>query len=266
MWRESPLNDIARDRFGRPLIKPPGADKATPYRRASSYGDILDDKYHLNRWFQRNVADGIARNRDLQLRTVAAAGDKRALDAVVDAALERQGTSNRAEVGTAIHALTEQWDFGIDDLAALPEEYQRDIQAYDAATRDYDVLSSETFVVCDELKAAGTFDRLLWHDGHAYIADIKTGSSVDYPHSFAVQLAIYAHGLRYDPSTASRTPLYRADVDVDKALIIWLPAGEGHCELKWIDIAAGWQAAQLAQQVYAWRGNRKLTWKVEDAA
>jgi hypothetical protein len=49
------------------------------------------------------------------------------------------------------------------------------------------------------------------------------------------------------------------EVSHDKALVIHLPAGQARCELHWVDIAAGWQAAQLAAAVRTWRGNRDLT-------
>ena len=37
------------------------------------------------------------------------------------------------------------------------------------------------------------------------------------------------------------------------------PAGQARCELHWIDIAAGWHAAQLAAAVRGWRARRDLT-------
>jgi len=38
-----------------------------------------------------------------------------------------------------------------------------------------------------------------------------------------------------------------------------LPAGQARCELHWLDITAGWEAARLAATVRAWRNRRDLT-------
>jgi hypothetical protein len=48
-------------------------------------------------------------------------------------------------------------------------------------------------------------------------------------------------------------------VSLERALVIHLPAGQARCELHWLDIAAGWEAARLAATVRAWRARRDLT-------
>ena len=51
-------------------------------------------------------------------------------------------------------------------------------------------------------------------------------------------------------------------MNLDEGLIIHLDAKTGACELIWIDIAAGWEAVQLAVQVKRWRARKGLarTW------
>src|SRR5690606_4914595 len=71
----------------------------------------------------------------------------------------------------------------------------------------------------------------------------------------AMQLAVYARSVLYGPATRERTPL---EVDQDRAIVIHLPAGQGRCELHWVDIAAGWEAVQVAAQVRQWRRRRDL--------
>src|SRR5690606_25497180 len=71
----------------------------------------------------------------------------------------------------------------------------------------------------------------------------------------AMQLAVYSRSVLYDPATRERTPL---EVDQDRAIVIHLPAGQGRCELHWVDIAAGWEAVQVATQVRQWRKRRGL--------
>ena len=98
---------------------------------------------------------------------------------------------------------------------------------------------------------AGTFDRLVRHRGRLTIADVKTGSIEWGMGRIAMQLAVYAHGQHYDPLTHQRTTL--GGVDLETALVIHLPAGQGVCELVPVDIAKGWAAIPLAQQIRAWR-------------
>jgi hypothetical protein len=67
---------------------------------------------------------------------------------------------------------------------------------------------------------------------------------------------LYAHsaglwtGTAYEPMPPVRQ---------DRALIIHLPAGQARCDLHWIDITAGWDAAQLAAAARTWRNRRELT-------
>jgi len=112
----------------------------------------------------------------------------------------------------------------------------------------------ELFVVQDELKVGGTFDRLVEVDGQRYIADLKTGQSVDFNFGeIQMQLAIYARSARYNPATGARTPL---DVSTDWGLVIHLPAGKGECTVYWANLAEGWQGALLAQRVWEWRDRK----------
>jgi len=72
-----------------------------------------------------------------------------------------------------------------------------------------------------------------------------------------MQLAVYAHSTLYDPETGTRSPL--GPINLDRGLIISLSADTGLCELIWVDIAAGWEAVQLATQVRAWRARDDLS-------
>jgi hypothetical protein len=72
----------------------------------------------------------------------------------------------------------------------------------------------------------------------------------------AMQLAVYAHSLAYDPDTGGRT---ETGVSLDRGVVIHLPAGEGRCELHEVDLAAGWEAVQIARQVRDWRKRKDLS-------
>lgn len=247
---------VPRDWMGRPLIVPPEGGDPVPYSRASSF-DVLEDKYNLHLWDKRMVAKGLSLRPDLLLAVTATeVSEKKKLDALCDEAKEAAKASAAATTGTALHKLTEYIDRG-QELPVLPSDSKADLAAYAETMRKVTVEAIEQFVVCDELQAAGTFDRIVSWGGQQFVADIKTGSIKYGVGKIAQQLAIYSRGDAYDPTTGQRTPL---EVDQRNALIIHLPAGTGTCELVWLDIATGWKLAQLSAEVRASRrGHQKLT-------
>jgi len=258
---------IQRDRFGRPLVIPPEGGKPEPYTRATTLAETLDDRYNLELWKLRQVAIGLAARPDLLALVGAQRDDKAALNRICADALDASQSGAAANKGTALHAFTEQLDRGQEPFG-VPASMVPDLAAYREATAPYSVLGIETFVVCDELKVAGTFDRIFGHKDHPdrlpLIADLKSGAgafSYGQP-TIAVQLAVYSHSERYNPATGERSPL---NVDQSTALVIHLPAETGAVELYEVDIAAGWVAAKEAVWVREWRKQRGLFSKVDAA-
>ncbi len=247
---------IERDRWGRPKVTPPGGGKPVAYTRCTTYVDALEDKFNLQKWQQRMVILGLVDRPDLLLSAAAHRDEKAELNRIADSAIEAAKASAAATVGTAIHALCERLDAG-QDIGQVPGEYQRDLDAYVRATAPLTVLHSEVFTVQDDLRIGGTPDRIVEFEGERYIADIKTGSIEFGVGKIAMQLAVYAHSRFYNPSTGERTPL--PGVNGQRGIVIHLPAGTGTCELVWVDIAAGWEAVQLATQVREWRARKNLT-------
>jgi hypothetical protein len=247
--------EIPRDHWGRPLIIPIGGGKLTPYTRCTTYVGCLEDTYNLSLWQQRMVIAGLVDRPDLLLSAAAHRDDKGELNKIAELAIEAAKGRAAATVGTALHALTEQVDAG-QTVGPIPHEYQRDLDAYVAATRSLRVLHSERFVVNDEYRIGGTPDRVVEYQGRNYIADIKTGTIKYGPGKIAMQLAVYANSDFYDHQTGERTP--QPDVDRERGIVIHLPAGTGTCELLWVDIAAGWKAVDLAGMVRVWRSWKGL--------
>jgi hypothetical protein len=114
-------------------------------------------------------------------------------------------------------------------------------------------------VVVPELDASGAFDRLLLDKstGRPTIGDLKTGKA-PYWDEIAIQLAIYAHGTHiWDPDSRTHTPM-PPGVDQERAVVMWLPAGQARFEAWSVDIAAGWEMAKVAAQVRDYRKRKDL--------
>jgi hypothetical protein len=275
----APTAEIPRDRWGRPLIIPPGGGEPVVYTRVSTMAKALDDLSNLMAWKQRKTAEGLIRRPDLLTRIAGALanGDpdtdwptKRDLNAVCREATEAAGASTGASTGTGIHALTEAIDRGEEPLF-MPDADRERLRVYRKLTRDYKPLASEVFVVCDALRCAGTFDRV-WENERegetgagvilpagVRVGDLKTGKSeADYPLATAVQLAIYAHSEVYDPETGLRTPIH-PQLDKTTGLLVHMPA-TGPCRIIPLDLVKGWRAAQLATEVH----HEVRKWKAAD--
>lgn len=254
-----------RDRWGRPLIIPPGGGKPVGYTRATTVAKTLDDEGSLIKWAQRMTAAGLVRRPDLLALLASKLDDggdipeqhKGDVQRICDEAKEHGGGSRAANLGTALHALTEALDLGRNPYIA-PDQ-AADINAYRRAVEPFEVLGVEQFVVLDEHRIGGTFDRL-WRlpDGRIVIADLKTGRDLSYSwRSIAVQLAIYANGIGYHDGV--RTPLHADGVDTDTGIVIHLPVGQGRCDLYSVDLRAGTVALQHSMWARNWRNRKDLS-------
>jgi len=249
-------SDFQRDRWGRPLVSDPsGGSKPLAYGRPSSFGDMIADKFNLQKWGKRQVVIGMANTPSLAARVMAAGGDKKLLDAIAEDALAAAKSNERADIGTALHRIIERQIAG--EAVELVEPYAADVAAFwaclDATGFTIHSLDgrpmSEIKCVNDEYQLAGTFDLVLEDaSGTCYIADLKTGASLDFGHiGYAVQLAVYRDSLMYDCATGVRSdmpPMHAAT-----GLIVHLPAGEGVCRLMDVNLEAGRQMARLCAEV-----------------
>ena len=265
---QAPPVEVPRDRYGRPLIIPVDGGDPVPFTRVSTMAKALDDLNNLMSWKSRKVAEGLVRRPDLLTRVAGAIanGDpdthwptKRDLNDVCEEAMEAAGATKGRSAGTGLHALTEAIDRG-EEPPFVPAEDRVRLDAYRAATAGYEALDAETFIVVDELRVAGSFDRL-WRcpDGRVRVGDLKSGKSEKaFPLATCVQIATYANGLRYDPATGARAPLH-ADLDLTTGLLIHMPP-TGGCEVIPLDLERGWAAARTAAYVH----NTIRRWKAAD--
>lgn len=253
--------EIPRDRWGRPMVlEPTGGKRAKriAYRRVTTFVGVTDDMTGLMKWHGRQVALGMGQRPDLVLAAAAAnPADKKVLGDIADKAKEAAMSSAAADIGTALHAFTERIDRG-ETLGHVPAEYRADLDAYRRATENIEWRGIETFRVYDKWQVAGTADRigLFPHCERLRIADIKTGNIEYSIGKIAMQLAMYARSVPYDIGTDKRGT-DPGDIDLNRGVIIHLPAGQGRCELIEVDIAAGWGACLIARQIWDWRGDQK---------
>jgi hypothetical protein len=121
------------------------------------------------------------------------------------------------------------------------------------------------FVVCHDVNAAGSFDRLLQGPSRVLIGDIKTSGNPD-THKYAalawaIQLATYAHAKPWIPGRGivEWADLGLPEPDTERGLVIHIVQGTGQVRLHSVDLKAGWVAAQLADEVLAMRKLRDVT-------
>jgi len=270
--------EIPRDRWKRPLIVPVGGGQPVAYTRASTLGKALEDDSAISRWKVRVALWGASRREDVLLGlkgipSTEAKADKAAIDELAELAMDSGGAGSKARVGTALHALIERVDRGL----PIPDvgEHQRAIDAYRRLMAGrFRVVASETFVVNDRLKAAGTFDDLLeterWEQpcdatgkpigdplppGTRLVGDKKTAQSADYfGIGFAVQKVTYRDGEPYDPARGGRLGWPDGIAPhPDWSVIVHVPSGGASADLYWVDLRRGRELADLAVRVRAER-------------
>lgn len=268
------MSEAKRDQWGRYLVTPAkGGGKPRGYTRVTTVAKTLDDGGGLMPWKATATVVGALRRPGLMARWQALLatnpdpwydGGKDDCKRLVEECTTAGGSTDRADIGTALHQMTEEVDAGRLDPASLLPGMRADIEAYRATMDRAGVLIDpryiEALVILDEYEVAGTADRLRCKlpDGRIVVGDVKTGTDLKYSaQSIAVQLAAYAHANAvYDQESEARAEMPKLDQDV--ALVIHLPAGEARCELLLIDIAAGWQAFERSMWARGWRKERNL--------
>ena len=253
------MSEQPRDGWGRPLIKQDGG-KPVAYTRVSTLSKALSDSSGLTKWKMRMVLRGATQRPDLLAVAMSAGADDRRMDDVAQRMLDAAGSSAKANIGTAIHQFCEAHDRGMTPI--LPPEYEPVLEAYKRKTEGFTWLGIEKFVVVDELRAAGTPDRVVrLPDGRILVADIKTGArEPKYPLPSAIQIACYANGSVYDHTRDNPRLGKLSDhgVSLTTGLMIHLPSDGSGCDLYEIDLTAGWLAAQRAVWVRGANKNRSI--------
>lgn len=276
------MGDVRRDRWGRYQVVAPGHDGVVGYTRATTVAKTLDDGGALIPWKATATMVGALRRPGLMARWQAlhatnpdpwyADMDSKAqCKVLVEDCAQAGGTSDRSDMGTALHAVIELINRDPSAKPILQPEMLADVEAYRAAidaagiTFDRDLI--EAVVVLDEYRVAGTADMLAARiPGRAkpVCTDLKTGAELKYSwQSIAVQLAQYVHGdavYRQGPapdgSADERLPMPELDQEV--GLVIHLPAGQAECAFYFVDLVAGWEAFLHSAWARDWRSRKDL--------
>lgn len=264
---------MIRDRWGRPYVSNDGGPlkfvkgKSTPvnaegYTRVSTLAGTLDDKSGILEWSAANAMIGMIKDPSIaaQVGSLASKYDnpwyvpegKKAIKPLIKRAQEVGGSDRASGLGTSYHEFTEVIDEGRWPEYA-PSEMVPWLHAYREAMEGYECLGMEVFVVNDELKVAGSFDRVLrTPDGRVVVSDTKSGRSDPlYPLKVTMQVGAYSHSVRYDQATGERSPIH-PDLDLTTGLLVHAPIlGGGKPEVKVyeLDLVKGMELARLAVQV-----------------
>lgn len=263
-----PAQKKEHDRWGRYLLPDPITLKEGAYTRATTFAKTIMDSYALNAWQQRMTAKGLSARPDLVAKasTLDVKDDRDAMNKLVEEAKDAAGQKIKANLGTAIHAFSEEVDRGEADPKDAPENIRREVEAYARAlevNRLKIVPALIERVICvPNYGVAGKFDRVYREaDGTYVIGDLKSGNSLQYGWlEVAIQLALYAQGInrcgvfdrqfrRWEKAVPVRT---------DYAVVMHVPAGGTACEVHKLDIQAGWEAAKVCATVRDWRKMKGL--------
>lgn len=255
-----------RDRFGRYLLPDPGEAGATStlaWTRATTFAKSISDTFGLTKWQLRMALKGLTMRQDLYARASAATiDDKGVLDQVAEAAKEAAASSSGANLGSALHQFTERVDRG--EKVDVPAPWDADVAAYRKALTEagIQVVSTliERIIVVKRYHVAGTLDRIYDSPGWALprIGDLKTGKDLSYGWlEIAVQLALYAHAdALWNGINEQYEPM--PEVDREVGVVVHLPVGKATATVYEVDIAAGWEIAQICATVRTLRGRRDL--------
>jgi hypothetical protein len=254
----------------------------TLYTRCTTFVSAMEESSALAAWKLRLVLTGVALDaRNVSERRIIdelveidfdepgeadlfTLTTKQQIDAIAEHAFEIADGHLKAKKGTTLHELSEL----VDRQEPLPPETtdqeRADLGAYVRVVESLGLvmLESELFVVNDELKIAGTLDRLCGSKTEALcdqcelpvIVDLKTGR-VDYgAGKIAQQLAVYSRSKRYDPVSGARSELGACP---HKGIVIHLPQGTGEAEPLLVDLEAGYGGALMSRDVRQYRNASK---------
>jgi hypothetical protein len=259
--------DDDKNGYGQYLLDVDGRGKKA-YSRATTIAKMLDSTKGLEIWTQRKIAKGVAQSPALTARAaIAPLDDKRVWKEIIDQADVLSGGNEKRDLGSAFHELHERVpNMTNEEYAAIHPDLRVTYERYRAELDRLGITEVLTEGTCANtaIGTAGKFDAVFrLPDGRLVIGDRKSGRITEYPHSAAVQLAVYANAdvlieFHEDGSTA-RLPM--PAVDKSTAIVVDITIGNEQTaavHVYEIDIWAGWAAALLSTKIRRWRNRRDL--------
>jgi len=279
------------DRYGRYKLTHPDTGKPVKWTRATTFAKSIQDTFALSQWAQRMTLKGAALRKDIvaAVSTLDVKKDKDRVNALVEDAKKAAGNKVAANLGTAVHAFTEDRDRALVGMPvkmrAVPDDLMPSVDAYEQILSSFGLRPVpgliEFTTAVKQYEIAGTSDRcylvtrditfklngrtLTLYAGEYVIGDVKTGAQLDYGWmEICIQLAIYAQGLntsgawdwgtgRWGKPVLPDNPEVLLKVRTDVAIIAHLPVDREDdaplATLYAIDLDEGWAAAVLCAQV-----------------
>jgi hypothetical protein len=173
-----------------------------------------------------------------------------------------------AERGNLAHKMVEHHHAGI-PTTGIPQETLDKLPSYVSRLPLHKLEAlpgmQERQVMVESLNSVGTLDNILRDllstaEIRDHIADLKTQKRFWSWLEIACQLALYAHGdAMWDPIGARWVDMPAVNQEV--ALVAWMPwehpSGNPEVDIYQVDIRKGWDALQVAHQVYGIRAQAK---------
>lgn len=262
---------IRRDRWDRPLLPDPDTGEVVPWTSVTTLAGTLSDRYALGQWQMRQVVIGMGMRHDLAALASSVNADdpdgaRAELNGIADDAMEAAGSSKGRNLGSAMHDLVKA--FNRADMAGRTDIVRRanpilapGLKAYARALEEYGLRPLpdmvERMCVCNELRTAGTFDAAYeCADGYVRIGDLKTGQKANLygQYELAQQLALYANAdyiWRVTDASTGAGVYEKVPYQIDDlvGLQVWVPAGQGKCEIFLVDLSNGYHEALTAKNV-----------------
>lgn len=260
---------VRRTQDGRPYVRALNEDgtvgeREVLYSRVTTYIKCVDDTSLLNDWTIRMILRGFAmKPKTYSAKVMQWQHSRTEMKKIAEDLKELGLEEDNAAIGTAVHAITERHDLGL-DIPVLPEYYHDDLLAWMDVAQYFTFHRIEQAMINDELRTFGTPDRVAEYHPCAtcgksrFILDLKTGRVDNYTElQIAMQLGLYANSEFYDYRTGERTP--HDDICRDKAIVVHLPAGGGKAFTLWSDIWSGWTVVtEVARRVREARLKKRL--------
>lgn len=158
------------DRYGRYKLVHPDTRKPVKWTRTTTFAKSIQDTFALSQWAQRMTLKGAALRPDIvaAVSTLEVKADKDRVNALVEDAKKAAGNKVAANLGTAVHAFTEDRDRALvgmpvkarevpDDLMPSVDAYEQILSAF--GLRPVPGLIEFTTAV-KQYEVAGTSDRV----------------------------------------------------------------------------------------------------------